>query len=371
MTASARHPQLARIARLLHISDDELLGLDELTAEQLRVLHDRIGELIFAGHQQRFARIAGLSKVIPGPLAGKLAERFLPPALAARVAEHLEPARARDLVTRVRVDYLADLTMSLDPTRSRPVVQAIPPHNVAQVARELFDRREYAAMAEFAGTVTLEALFAALEVATPHDLFEVAPLLVWNDNLDQVLSELSVDKILPLVDELVRTSRDEASEHGGYSVIDRLAPVMASVPTERVAEVARALFDRGKYQEMALFSGAVPTASILAAVAVASARDLLGVVPLLEWNDNLAEAIGELPLTVLDDVLREVADGELWDEANYLIDRLDAQLIEQALTRVGEVPDDVFDRLREAAASGKLTGQAVELLQRAEQLRTG
>jgi hypothetical protein len=204
--STSRSPQLGRIARLVHVDVEDLHGLDGLSDEQLRRLHDRIGALVFAGQEDRFARIAGLSKALPGPLAGKLAEKFLAPPLAARTAETLEPAKARGLVTRVRVGYLADLAMSLDPTRSKPVVQAIPPPNVAQVARELFARGEYAAMAEFAGTVTLEALFAAFEVATPHDLFKVAPLLVWNDNLDRVLSELSVDRIVPLVHELVRTS---------------------------------------------------------------------------------------------------------------------------------------------------------------------
>ncbi|MDP9116599.1 MAG: hypothetical protein M3O28_04950 [Actinomycetota bacterium] len=472
--STTRSPQLGRIARVMHVDVEELHGLDGLTDEQLRRLHDRIGELVFAGEQDRFARIAGLSKAIPGPLAGKLAERFLPPPLAARTAEMLEPAKARDLVTKVRTSYLADLAMSLDPTRSKTVVQAIPPNNVAQVARELFGRGEYAAMAEFAGTVTLGALFGAFEVATPHDLFEVAPLLVWNDNLDTVLSELPVEKILPLVHELVRTSREEAGSGSRYTVIDRMAPVMACVPTERVAEVARVLFEqgdyeamaqfagtvplealtaafdvaaphdlfqiapllvwndnltqvlsdlpvnkivplveelvrasreeaddgggatlierlaavmacvpaervgavaavlfeRGEYRAMALFSGVVPPASILAAVAAANARDLLGVVPLLEWNDNLATAINDLPISVVDDILHEVIDGDLWSEASYLIDRLDPRLIDHALSRVRDLPAASFAVMRAAADAGQLTGQACDLLDRAERLRT-
>jgi muconolactone delta-isomerase len=577
MTTSMLSPQLERIARLLHVDVSEVHGLDDLSDAQLRTVLDRIGELVFAGQQERFARIASLSKLLPGPLAGKLAEKFLPPPLAARTAEMLEPAKARDLVTKVRVSYLADLAMSLDPTRSEQVVKAIPAVNVGQVARELFGRGEYATMAEFAGTVTLEALFAAFEVATPHDLFEVAPLLVWNDNLDAVLSQLPVEKILPLVHELVRTSREEAVSGSRYTVIDRMAPVMACVPTERVAEVAKVLFEggeyeamaqfagtvplealfaafevaephdlfeiapllvwndnltqvlsdlpvdkiiplveelvrtsreevdagspatviermapvmacvpvervaevakvlferaeyeamaqfagtvppkalfaafevatphdlfeiapllvwndnltqvlselpvdritslvnelvrttqdevaggagdtlierlapvmacvpairvgevaavlfeRGEYEAMALFSGVIPPPSILAAVAVADARDLLGVVPLLEWNDNLADAINQLEVSILDDILNEVVAGELWSEASYLIDRLDPKLIDHALTRVNELPAGSLATMRAAADAGLLTGQACALLERAEALR--
>ena len=369
MTNSALSPHLERIARLLHVDVAEVHGLDDLTDAQLRTVHDRIAELVFAGQQERFARIAGLSKALPGPVAGKLAERFLPPPLAARTAEMLEPAKARDLVTTVRVSYLADLAMSLDPTRSERVVQAIPAANVGQVARELFGRGEYATMAEFAGTVTLDALFAAFDVATPHDLFEIAPLLVWNDNLDAVVSQLPVEKIIPLVHELVRTSREETGGGSRYTVIDRMAPVMACVPAERVGEVAAVLFERGEYEAMAQFSGVIPPPSILAAVSVANARDLLGVVPLLEWNDNLANTINQLPVSVVDDVLREVVDGELWSEASYLIDRLDPKLVDHALTRVNELPPATFATMQAAADAGHLTGQAAALLERAAKLR--
>lgn len=142
-SSSQRSPQIGRIARLLAVDADDVQGLGEIGDEDLRALHDLISGMLSANGQEPFARVASLSKLLPGSVAGKLAERFLPPELAARVAVLLEPAKARDLVTKVSVDYLAELSLVLDPVRSRPVVQAISADRVTQVARALFDRGEY------------------------------------------------------------------------------------------------------------------------------------------------------------------------------------------------------------------------------------
>lgn len=215
-----RNPQLGRLARLLDVEADALAGLDAVPDDQLRDLHEQISRAVFGNYQHRFARVAGLSQELPPAVAGKLAERFLPPVLAARVAELLTPAKAQELVSKVSVSYLADLALALDPTRSEPVVQAIPADRIGQVARALFDRDEYAAMAEFAATVTLEALFTALEAASARDLLTVVPLLVWNPQIDQVIDEMPGERIDELLGEIVTAG---PWDEGNY-LIDRLPP---------------------------------------------------------------------------------------------------------------------------------------------------
>ena len=200
MTGTA--PQVGRIARLLEVDPVEVRGLDVVPPDELRRLHDQISHVLFADGRVRFARVASLSKTLPAPVCGKLAELFLPAAIAARVAELLEPDKARDLVTRVSVRYLADISMVLDPVRSRPVLRAIPPTRIGEVARELFRRGEYTAMAEFAGVIDVEALFAALGAATPRDLLELVPLLEWNPNLDHVVGNLPDAQVARIVAEL-------------------------------------------------------------------------------------------------------------------------------------------------------------------------
>lgn len=308
-------PQLTRIARVLGAPASDVHGLGDVPDDDLRTLHDAISSAIFAEHEQRFARIAGLSKAIPASVAGKLAERFLPPTLGARCAELLEPAKARDLVGTVSMRYLADLTLALNPTRSGPVVRAIPARHIAPVAKELFARGEYAAMAEFAGTVTREALEAALDVADAADLLTVVPSLVWNDNIDAVIEGLSEDKIEALVRDIVATRRwDDASrliarlnpakadDLVGKVPLDallalvreldpqRLAPVARAISPDRMADLARGLFAAHEYEVIASFVDVVTPDAISAALGVASAADLLAVAELVTWTPGVAAA---------------------------------------------------------------------------------
>ena len=395
MSATDRSPQIGRIARLLGVTRDEVHGLDLLADTDLRALHDLIGRAIFADHEASFVRVAGLSKVLPGTVAGKLAERFLPPTLAARIAELLEPAKARDLVGKVSVSYLADLTIALDPTRSAAVVQAIPAEHVAPVARELFARGEYAAMAEFAGTVTVESLFAALDVATAHDLLTVVPLLEWNDNIDRVVAGIPPGKVDAIVAEIVTGNM---WDEGSYLIAhlgpvkaanlvgkvsddslaalalgldpERAGPVVQAVPADRVAAVARTLFARHEYEAMARFVDTVQVDAVFAALDAATARDLLAIVPLLEWTEKVEQVIDQLDTERLDDLLREVADTQLWAEADTLIELLSPAQRERVMTRVRDVSDELFAAFRTAAAEGLLGGAAVEMLQQADARRT-
>lgn len=222
MTAAAGGSrQIVRIARLLGVPPGEVVGLDGLSESELRALHDQISEALFADSRARFARVAGLSKTLPAPVAGKLAERFLPPVLAARVTELLEPERARDLVDRVSLPFLGDLTIALDPARSRDVVAAIPAARIGEVAGELFRRGEHAVMAEFVGTIGAEALAATVHAAGPRDLLALAPLVEWSDDLAQVIRDLPDAQLREIHAEL---APDELAELAAAVGSDRFGP---------------------------------------------------------------------------------------------------------------------------------------------------
>jgi hypothetical protein len=354
--------QIGRIARLLGVDAGEVIGLQALPEPELRRLHDQISHSLFADGHARFARVAGLSKSLPGPVAGKLAERFLPAVLAARVAELLEPARARDLVNRVSVPYLGDISMVLDPVRSRPVVQAIPADRIGEVAREIFRQREYATMAEFAGTVALDALFAALGAATPRDLLVVVPMLEWNDNLDHVIRNLPAAQIEQIITELDATELAELA-----LAIDpiRFGPIVHAVPTATGAAIAGVLFERREYAALARFFEVVPLEMVHAALGVASGRDVLEVAPLLPDGADLHLVIGGLPAERIDAILSAMVEHELWEHGELLVQKLTPEVREQLLSRAGDVSDAQLVALRRAAEQGRLGGVAAEMLTRA------
>lgn len=352
-------PQIGRIARLLRLDPSEVHGLAEVSDADLRILHDQISKTLFSEGQHRFARVAGLSKTIPGPLAGILAEKFLPPVMAARVSEMLDPAKARDLIGRVSIKYLAEIALALDPVKSRPVVQKLPPEPIGKVAKELFGRQEYATMAEFVETVTLDALFAALSVATPHDLLAVVPLLEWNDNLDKVIAELPDQQVADIAASL---TAEELAELALALDPSRMGPIVKAVPVETVAEIAWVLFDRNEYAAMARFVHIVTEPMLHAALGVASAQDLLAVVPLLEWSPQIDGVVDSLPDQTLDNLFAEIAGSADWDPAKLAFERLSPTAQERLFARFDRLSPENQKRIRDAAQAGELGPAASGLI---------
>lgn len=342
MTATTHRPRLGEIARLLGVEASELQGLDGLSDDDLKTLHTQIGDRLFADKRRRFARLAGLSQTIPGPIAGKLAEKFLPPTGAALAAELLEPDKARDLVNRVSLKYLGDLAIVLDPVRAQRVIRAIPAARVGEVAHELFGRDEYAATAEFVGAVEVEALFAALGAATPHDLLAVVPMLEWNDNLDRVIAELPPDQIDQIVDEL------DAAELADLALAvapHRFGAIVQAVPVDTVADIAAVLLQRGEYAAMLGFAGVI-TAEMLSAALTKATEDQL------------------------DGLVAEVATSRLWAEFDRLTDGLDDDSRGRLIAVLRDASAEAFATLQAADRAGHLSAASAELLTAATDSRS-
>jgi Mg/Co/Ni transporter MgtE len=228
MTRSA----IARLARILDVAAEQLAPFAELPDDDLRTLAQQVSRALFDRDAKSFRRTAAVSQILPAGLAGKIAERFMPPVLAARTAEYLAPGRARELITSISVPYLADVAIALDPERISNVVSELPARRVGEVAAELFGRDELAAMVDFVGTVADDALLAALRVATGEQLARVVPLLEWNDQLERVIDHVPDHQI----DELLRAAVDLALWPHLTYLLDHLPPGGMSRVAQRVAQ---------------------------------------------------------------------------------------------------------------------------------------
>ncbi len=192
MSAPTNTPATAlpRLARVLGLPVESLPPLDALADNDLETLTVLVTRAVSDHDNEMFARTAALAKILPGPVAGKIAERVLPAALAARIAEHLEPRRAAMLVSTVSVGYLADVAVALDPQRAVAVISGIAIDRIRLVAIELFRRDDLAAMAAFVDAVSDDALFAALDVASGDQLLRIGPMLVWSPRVEAVLDQV-------------------------------------------------------------------------------------------------------------------------------------------------------------------------------------
>ena len=141
--------EIQKLAHQLGVEPTRLAGLTGVPAGDLRILRAQIGDALFEADKPRFAKMAALSKAVPVAVAAKLTEFAMPPLLAARTAELIEPRRAADLVGRLSDGYLADVSAAMDASRAAEVVAEIPADRIATIGAELARRAEWVVIGGF------------------------------------------------------------------------------------------------------------------------------------------------------------------------------------------------------------------------------
>jgi hypothetical protein len=241
MTAQAA-AELRKLAHALDVEPARLDMLAAVSADELRILRQQVGEALFQADRHYFVRMAALTKTVPVAVAAKLTEAVLPPLIAARTAELLEPSRAADLVGRISEKYLADVSRFMDAARAPEIVAAIPTDRVAAVAAELARREEWVVIGSFVAQVTDEALAASVAGFDGEQLLRIGFVLDDLSRLDDIgamLTDAQIDQLLRAAAECALwTELQQLVEHLGPDRIERLAGRYGAA-----AEAVRARFD--------------------------------------------------------------------------------------------------------------------------------
>jgi hypothetical protein len=183
--------ELRKLAHQLGVETSRLEFLADVPAEHLRVLRQRIGDYLFEADRHHFTKVAGVSKLVPAAIAAKVTEFALPPLIAARTAELLDPAKAADLVGRMSDGYLADVSAAMDPTRAPDVIARIPPEHVAKVGAELARRGEWVVMGGFVSMVSGPALRASVAGLDGEQLLRIGFVLDDLSRMDDIVAMLT------------------------------------------------------------------------------------------------------------------------------------------------------------------------------------
>jgi hypothetical protein len=223
--------ELRKLAHVLDVPTDRLGAVAELPVEDLRALRIQAGDALFEADRLHFARVAALSRAVPGAVAAKLTEAVLPPLLAARTAELLEPHRATDLVGRISAGYLAEVALRMDAARTPHIVAAIPPQRVAEVAAELARRQEWVVIGGFVAHVSPQALAACVAGFDGEQLLRTAPVLDDPGRLDEIAGLLTDDQL----DRLLTAAADHGLWAELEELVSRLAPTRLARLTARYA----------------------------------------------------------------------------------------------------------------------------------------
>ncbi len=233
MTDLLQHVELVKLAHDLGVDRSEVEFLAPLSAPDLAVLRGAVNHALFAPHEQRFARMAGMGRHVPTTLAAKGAQHALGPLIAARVAAVTDPALAVRLVNHLSVGFLARMTPYIDPAKVAEIVARLPREVVVATGERLVASREYIPLGRFVAHVDLQTSLEVVRAAPPLDLLQVA---IYTDDRE------ALDAIIAAVEEEVLAAvLREAAAAGDIDDALTLLAVLSVESRLRVVRVAGGL----------------------------------------------------------------------------------------------------------------------------------
>ncbi|MDT4939520.1 MAG: hypothetical protein QOG80_3191 [Pseudonocardiales bacterium] len=377
----AARAEVVKLAHELGADANALTFLRRTDDVRLAALRHSISGALFAIHEPRLRRIAGLSKLLPPALSAKIAENALGPMLCGRIAGVLDLGAAVRLAGHLPPAFLAEVSRFIDPERTAEIVRALPEDLVLRVARVLLDTDEYIVLGRFVAVVDERVAAHVIEMASGAQLLQSSCYAEDRTRIDALLAHASDDRLADALRAAHEADLfDEAVSLLAFIGVDgqeRLSRVLVSVDDPAVADgVVRAVVGLGAWTELLPVVGRLSTEAIRLLVNVPTTRDaavisdliqqVLGVEDAREGLLEQARDLGYFPLLVdvidaLDDEHRAVlADVPELDEPQWraygaaLLD-VDVETVAAAVESFrtgGPIPAELVDALGRSGAAG-------------------
>lgn len=182
--------EVARLAAVLNIGEDQVVDLHDQPADAIAALRRGVAEHLFDRHRRTFRRIGKLAGSVPAPLAGRIAQSALGPVVSARAAATMEPSLAVKLAGSLPAGFLAELSVQLDPQRAQPIIASLPEDQLLEVSAILLARGEHMAMSRFLPVISTDVALKVIESADRRVILEIANLAEDDAAIEQILERL-------------------------------------------------------------------------------------------------------------------------------------------------------------------------------------
>ena len=235
MTDLLQHVELVKLAHDLGVDLEDVEFLGSLTEGDLSRLRGAVNHALFAPHETRFARMAGMGRHVPLALAAKGAQLALGPLIAARVAAVTDPELAVRLVGHLDVGFLARMTPYIDPAKVAGIVARLPRDVVVATGEKVLEARDYIPLGRFVAHVDVDTAVEVARTAPPEDLLQIAIYTDDRDALGRMINRID--------EEVLGEVLTYAAEAGA---IDDASTLLALIPVDarlRVVRVATGLED--------------------------------------------------------------------------------------------------------------------------------
>ncbi len=340
--------EVLKLERLLEVDAGEFAFLTDLEAADLRAFREQATERLFGA--AALLKVAGAARLLPAGVVATIAQRTFGPLLCARAAAGVDPKTAIDVARRLPREFLADVSVHLDPRRVADIIAGVPPALVPGVAEILGERREYVTMGRFLAFVPDSAIGMAMSALDDEALVRTAFVLEHKDRLDHAIGLLPPER-LPGVLRF-------AAAHGlwpeALDLLDHLSDARRGPIADLVAAEAQDILD-----------------SLVAAVHESGLWNVM--LPLVRTMQPISrERLAQVSAFHEPDVLREIvvaaagAPG-LWADLVPLLDVLPTGVQEQLPRIIADLDPALIDQVvAEAARSPETLVPLIDIASKIE-----
>jgi hypothetical protein len=117
--------ELSQLARLLHVSEDEIRFLAPIAPDKIQFLYSSMVHAMQIEQAPVWSRIAKATSLLPDLLTAKVAEGFMGAQVAASVTHHMPARKAVNIAKHFSLPFLAEVTGYLDPEKIKEITTSI------------------------------------------------------------------------------------------------------------------------------------------------------------------------------------------------------------------------------------------------------
>ena len=154
----AQRAEIIKLARLCRVDDASLAWLGKLDAPLIRALREQATAAMFDADRKRFQNMATASRLLPIPILVLIIEKVIGPLICARVCGLVPAARAIEIAEKLKLPFLVDACIELDPRSAQELIAGFPKHLIVAIAGELASRGEYVTMGRFIELIALDTI---------------------------------------------------------------------------------------------------------------------------------------------------------------------------------------------------------------------
>ncbi|UGT41915.1 hypothetical protein LTV02_00340 [Nocardia yamanashiensis] len=183
--------EVIRLARALGVPVERLEHLAQLPAADIAALRHAVTDLFHDTVAPGLSKVAAVTKVIPPPIAAKVATRNDNPLWTAYLASVLDTARAVAVAQRLPARYLAAVATHLDLRRSAPVIAGLPRELLVAAARALAELEDWTTLGEMIEILPAAYLSRCVAVLDAGQIHSAAARIADPAALDRLIGAVS------------------------------------------------------------------------------------------------------------------------------------------------------------------------------------